>query len=60
MKCPHCEGEGLERLFFEEGERHHDPTVSCEECGGTGEIEDELDDIYDGWDERAWDCPRMK
>ncbi|AYJ75759.1 hypothetical protein BSP18_125 [Bacillus phage BSP18] len=20
-------------------------------------FEDELDDIYDGWDERAWDCP---
>ncbi|GIN55011.1 hypothetical protein J36TS2_39050 [Bacillus paralicheniformis] len=38
MKCLACKGEGLERLFFEEGDWHHDPTVPCEECSGRGEI----------------------
>lgn len=38
MKCPSCKGEGLERLFFEEGDWHHDPTAPCEECDGHGEI----------------------
>lgn len=41
MKCPSCKGEGLERLFFDEGEHwHHDPTVPCEECKGTGEVKE--------------------